>query len=138
MKVRRSFWLCICVVLSPAVFAGQFNITGGPGVNVRRLFSVCDSQDAKCEGGKCKFTLTKLTCESTPAEMKGNCTFACNGAQHILTDEQALAVFKALSPQKKMIEKTGTTEAFKDASITCEPMVAMDAAKCSVKHSKIK
>lgn len=118
--------------------AGEIKLTENKGLSLRRLFAVCESPDAKCSGGKCKINLTQLKCERVPGGTKGNCTFKCNGNEHMLTGDQALDVFKNIEGQKKMIQATESTESFKDASITCDPVKSETSAVCKIKHSKIK
>ncbi|MBX3021115.1 MAG: hypothetical protein KF799_05505 [Bdellovibrionales bacterium] len=129
-------WMTL--VLAYSVHAGELKVQNASGAAFRRLFAVCDSTSEKCFGGKCKLALTELRCERVPDSMKASCTFKCNGNEHMLTGDQALSVFKAVESHKKMIEKTESTETFKDASVACEALKSETSGLCKIKHSKIK
>lgn len=130
--------MLMTLLFSFASYAGEIKLKAAPATPFRRLFAVCESKDAKCSGFSCKMNLTALTCERVPGGVKGSCTFKCNGQDHMLSGDQALEIFKSVENQKKMIEKTETTEAFKDASVSCEASKTESSGVCKIKHAKIK
>lgn len=130
--------MLLMLLLSFSVHAGEIKLKDAPATSFRRLLAICESQDAKCSGFVCKMSVTALKCERVPGGVKGSCTFKCNGGDHMLTGDQALEVFKVVEKQKKMIETTESTEAFKDASVVCESSKTAVSGVCKIKHAKIK
>lgn len=134
-KIKATLTVLFFVSLPAA--AGELTVQGKEGGALRRLFAVCDSANEKCAGGTCKVNVTNLACEQNAESMWGNCTYKCNNNEHMLSGDQAMALFKPLAKQKKVIQKKEGIESFKDASLSCEPLKG-DASVCKIKHSKIK
>lgn len=125
----------VAMMLAAAVaVAGTVTVPATEGSRFRRLFDVCDSHVKGCAGGGCKLKVTSLTCERRVGGEKAKCTYVCEGTEHMLTDEQAMEVFKAAGKPGDLTREKDGLQSIRDVNVDCGP--ASEKTVCVLKGNK--